>query len=324
MAYMMVYAYEDLDHQLHETKFGDHFVSEDLSYDEAVQHTMSYMRTQFPRRGKHFDSDRVLKQVWDVSDFAKSKNKFKPHSHIDDVIRPNIGYKGTQGQEFHSLRIADVINKVSKFLNDVDQPKIDAGLSTLQYKTAETVLDYYHQGDRTILAELCARFGKTIWSGAVGVETGRELTIVVSYVQTVFTSFENDLLQFNQFSDHVHVNTKDKDYKDQIQAAFDADKKVIAYLSMCKDSKNNRQSRIDFLFSYNAGRYVIIDEGDFGVHTKGQAEPLLDARSDDDFIIIMTGTNSDKAASSWNIDNMVSVTYPELLMQKEESIAQAV
>ena len=36
-------------------------------------------------------------------------------------------------------------------------------------------------------------------------------------------------------------------------------------------------------------------------------------------VIIMTGTNADRAVTHWSIDSIVSVTYPELLIQKVET-----
>jgi hypothetical protein len=33
----------------------------------------------------------------------------------------------------------------------------------------------------------------------------------------------------------------------------------------------------------------------------------------------MTGTNADRASKLWKIDTMLSVTYPELLIQKRAS-----
>ena len=55
------------------------------------------------------------------------------------------------------------------------------------------------------------------------------------------------------------------------------------------------------------------------MHRRGQSAPLVDARSEDDVVIIMTGTNGDKAASIWPVDHYLSVTYPELLMTKRNS-----
>ena len=309
--------YNHFDPLVGESKFGDHFVNRDCTYEEAVADTIRYMRTQYPRRARYFDSDSVLKKVWEVSDFAKTQNKFYGASKIDDVIRPVIGKPGTQGKEYHKLGFDELNMKVDLFLAQQGQPLIEAGLSTLQYEVADEVLTHFKNGSRCILAELCARFGKTIWSGAVAVETDADLIIVASYVKTVFTSFATDLVQFNQFANYVHVNTSDADYQEKITSAFKQGKKVFAYLSLCNGSK--RQQRIDYLFEQNKTTMLIVDEADFGAHHLKQAKPLIDKINEDVYVVIMTGTNADRAATYWPIDTMVSVTYPELLIQKRET-----
>jgi hypothetical protein len=52
------------------------------------------------------------------------------------------------------------------------------------------------------------------------------------------------------------------------------------------------------------------------VHRAGQSQLLIDARAEQDVIVLMTGTNGDRAASIWNVDHYLSVTYPELIMEK--------
>ena len=315
MARMMVYNH--FDPLVGESKFGDHFVNRDCTYEEAVQDTIRYMRTQYPRRARYFDSDEVQKKVWDVSDFAKTQDKFYGASKIDDVIRPAIGKPGKQGKEYHKLNFEELNMKVNLFLAKQGQPLIEAGLSTLQYEVAEQVLTHFSNGSRCILAELCARFGKTIWSGAVAVETDVDLVVVASYVKTVFTSFATDLVQFNQFANYVHVNTSDSDYQEKVDKALAEGKRVFAYLSLCNGSK--RQERIDFLFDKQKSTMLIVDEADFGAHHAKQAKPLIDKLDETVYTIIMTGTNADRAATYWPIDTMVSVTYPELLIQKRET-----
>ena len=41
---------------------------------------------------------------------------------------------------------------------------------------------------------------------------------------------------------------------------------------------------------------------------------------EDDVLILMTGTNSDRATSNWDIDMILSTTYFELLVNKKESM----
>ena len=192
---------------------------------------------------------------------------------------------------------------------------IVAGLSTKQFEIAEEVLDLFATGSRIVLAELCARFGKTIWSAAVAVEQETDVVIVASYVKTVFTSFEQDMTSFEQFSDIVHIDTAKEDYQDIINKALVQGKRVVVNLSMAAGQK--RQERIDYLFRLKQKKMLVVDEADFGVHKKGQSQVLVDAIDETVYTIIMTGTNADKAASIFPVDHFVSVTYPELLIQKK-------
>ena len=169
-------------------------------------------------------------------------------------------------------------------------------------------------GKRTIVAELCARFGKTIWSGVLVKETNRPLTIVASYVLTSFASFKKDLSAFEQFRDFVLVDAADEEWEDQVQNAIEAGLQAVVFLSMCAGGR--RQDKIDFLFGQPVNKLVIVDEADFGVHQVKQSTPLIEARGEDDVVVLMTGTNGDKAASIWPVDHYLSVTYPELLMEK--------
>jgi hypothetical protein len=320
MSRMMIYTWNDQDNKLNETKMGDHFVPTDMSAEEAEQHTISYIRTQFPRRAKHFARGRVLYKVWDVSDIAKKFNKFRDRSHIDDLIREAcLGHQGTQGREFHALSFDDTNTRINKYLTKMGTPPGKVELTAWQARTAEQVLQAVAQGKKTIMAELCARFGKTIWGGVLTRETNADLTIVVSYVLTSFASFEKEFVAFEQFSNFVSVDTSDVDYQERIDQAIAENKQVVAFLSMCVGSK--RQQKIDYLFGLNTNRLVLIDEADFGVHKAGQAKPLIDARQTNDVIVLMTGTNADKAASYWPIDYNLSVVYPELLVEKRLSTA---
>ena len=164
------------------------------------------------------------------------------------------------------------------------------------------------------MAELCARFGKTIWGGVLARETNANLTVVVSYVLTSFASFEKEFVSFKQFADFVTVDTSDPDYQQVIDQSLCEGKQVVAFLSMCVGSK--RQQKINYLFGLDTTRLVLIDEADFGVHKSGQAKSLVEAREPNDVIVLMTGTNADKAASYWPVDSTISVVYPELLIEK--------
>ena len=300
-----------------ECKFGQRWVKSGLDpqtdCEKRVRESLGVRKDIFP------DIQARGVQVWDVSDFAVSVDMMDKKAKVDDHIRKHIGFRKNSTGEVHTISQQLMSVKVSEFLTSHGQTLIEAGLSTDQYHQAENVITAYEKGSRTILAELCARFGKTIWSSAVATETEQELVIVASYVKTVFTSFAGDIAQFEQFRDYIHIDTSEADYQMKIRRAFKDGKKVFAYLSLCGGGK--RQERIDFLFGLRKRRMLIIDEADFGAHQKNQSEPLQSARKKKDLVLIMTGTNSDRAASTWNVDHMTSTTYPELLVSKKEAMS---
>lgn len=255
-----------------------------------------------------------LECIWDVTEYAKKVGRYYIHGKVDDHIRPSIGYRKGSTGEVHELPAGEIKIKVNKILAKLGQALPSAGLSQNQADAALNVLNAVHQGKRTIVAELCARFGKTIWSGAMIRETNADLTVVASYVLTSFASFEKDLTSFEQFKDLVLIDTANDDYQEVVSAGLAQGKQVVALLSMCSGS--NRQKKIDFLFSQTCARLVLVDEADFGVHRANQSRPLIAARGDSDVVVLMTGTNGDKAAGTWPVDHYLSVTYPELLIEK--------
>ena len=321
MPFTICYVWEDLDVPLKfgpEQKFGDHY-SEAGTLSDAFQETIRYVRGTLGRQKHKWYNNRIkLHKMWDVTEYAKIKNRFGPHQKVDDVIRPVIG--NHIKADVHQIDADTLIARVNKELIKHNQPLPIVGLSAWQARANKNVLDAINTGHRTILAELCARFGKTIWSGTLIRETNAPVTVIVSYVLTSFSSFEKDLTSFEQFKDLVLVDSADPNYQQIIIDALTEKKQVVIFLSMCAGEQ--RQARLDYLFNLPYDRLVIVDEADFGVHKSNQADPLKTARKDNDTVILMTGTNADKAASTWPVDHMLSVVYPELIMEKRSGQTQ--
>ena len=252
--------------------------------------------------------------MWDATEYAKLKGRFGKHQKIDDVIRPVIGHH--IAADVHRIDSDTLIERVNKELIKHGQTLPSAGLAQWQVTAAENVLDAVAAGKQTIVAELCARFGKTIWSGVLVRETEMPLTIVASYVLTSFASFRKDLSSFEQFRDLELIDASGHEWEEQVLDSVESGKQTVVFLSMCGGGR--RQEKIDFLFGLDLDRLMIVDEADFGVHQIKQSQPLIEARGKDDIVVLMTGTNGDKAASIWPVDHYLSVTYPELLIEKHK------
>jgi len=294
-----------------EAKFGERWV---FAGQDPETEIMKRVKSSLGVRKDLFrDGSVTLDKIWDVTDLAKKINRYYKQSRVDDYIRPHIGYrKGTTG-EVHELPPEDIIVRVNRYLASVDAELPSVGLTAWQADATENVLNAISQGKRRISAELCARFGKTIWAGSLIRETNIPLTIVATYVKTSFASFEKDFSSFNQFKDIVLVDM-DGEYEETINEALAHDKQVVAFLSLCPGSY--RKIKVEYLFGVDYQRLLIVDEADFGAHKAGQAKLLVDVIDDNDVAVLMTGTNADRAVSYWAIDHQLSVVYPELVMEK--------
>jgi len=314
---LFIYGHRDLDNQLEETKWGQHFVTNENV--DPVEDTIKYIRQkQYPRRGKHFDSGRVRYHIEEITDWATKNNLMYIGSKADDVIRPSISRPGTQGTEWGKGSFDEHVANLNKFLFEQDQVLPNAGLGTIQYLDCVETIKQFKNGARKVLWDKCPRYAKTITSGVIPTELESDLVIVTSYVQTVFGSFAGDFFRFEQFKQFTHIDTKRLDYQEVITKLLKEGKKVMAYLSVC--SGGERQTRYDFFNNINADKFWILDEADFGAHTPKQAPPLVEAVGDDR-IIIMSGSGADKASKHWKIDYQSHTQYTELLVQKGKTKA---
>jgi len=295
-----------------ESKFGERFVF--TGQDPETEIHKRIKDQQKTSKHQWNSGEIVIQEYWDVSTWATDVNRNYKAARMDDYIRNLIGHRiGTTG-EFHELSGPEMACMINELIQKTNQPLPVAGLSQWQYDTAVETVEAIENGNQVIMAELCARFGKTIWAGALALETKAPLTIVASYVLTSFFSFKKDLTRFEQFRNLVVIDSADTDYLKAVKAALKAGKQVIVFLSMCSGSK--RQERIDALFGIRKQRLLIIDEADFGAHREKQADPFIAALKKNDNAVLMTGTNGERACGNWNIDYYLGMTYAELLVAK--------
>lgn len=319
--YMMLYVWEDTDTPETELKFGEHWC-EAASEAEAVAHTYGYIRNSLGRQKHKFDEGRVIvHHVWNASEYAKLFSLYRAHSKVDDKIRNKLllGTRVGNTEVHRDIDIDTFIYRVNQELIAHNQPLPIVKLHPLQARVVQEIVEAYDNGAKVILAELAARYGKTIFAGATAIEIEAPLTIVVSYVLTSFASFQKDLSSFHQFRNLKLVDTKDEDYQEQIDTYLEDGYQVVAFLSMCGGGK--REDRLEFLYTREVPKFTVVDEADFGVHKPNQVQPLLSRQGEDDLVVLMTGTNGDRAASLWNVDYYTSVTYPELLIEKKKFLA---
>jgi len=315
------YAWKFKSNELPGIKFGDTYVEKGQSGRKEVVNRI-------------YESLSVLKNAtvghiqlchyWDVTEYVKNNcsERFKKGGKIDDYIRRNFIHTriGNRG-DVHDMSEDELIKSVYNVIKNADSVLPICGLSRSQFEqlhqTCSAILSN-DNGSVVIMAELCARFGKTIWAASVVLETKTKLSIITSYVLNSFSSFEKELRSYEQFKNIEVVDlSKDNDYENAILSHLKNGKQVAAFVSMCPGS--NRDERIKTLFSLENNILLIVDEADFGMYKNNQSEVLISHVKSHHSVILMTGTNGDRAVGAWDITHYQGVTYPELIMDKKFS-----
>lgn len=294
-----------------ECKFGEHWVAANVDPNLDIS---KYIRNSMTRRKDKFDDGIVqIKCIWDVTEYAKQYKKYHKGSHIDNHIRNQIGF--VKQSEVHKLSPEKMEDKVNEILRKSKQPLQICELPTAPYEAVCEIVSHLKDGKKKILGQLAPRFRKTLTESFIALEMEWDLTIIATYVPNVFYGFKNQLRKYEQFRNIEIIDCSDKDYQQQIKKSLKDKKKVFALLSLCNGSK--REERCEFLYSLcKRNRGTMIEEADLGAHKSKQVEVLKKYQSDNDIVIITTGTNGEKAITLWDIDSVVEFTYFELLVNK--------
>ena len=297
-------------------KFGQHFVfagkEPNAGCEKRVKESMGVLSSEY--------KDPYIQNIYDLTDWAKDhyKDKFSKKVKFDDHIRPEVGAHQA-GSEIHTITPEELNIRVNKLIKDRGLAKPFANLNTAQYTMVVKMIDRLKMFN-VLLLSLCARFGKTITSLIPALEMKTPLVIIASYVKTVHASFKSDISNFANFDNFEIVDTQDKDYQKKVDEYLKQGKQVCALVSLCNSTK--RDGRIEFLMNKKLDKHLIVDEADYGAHKPAQAKILIDSynkNKSNTKVMLMTGTNADRAMSEWSVDDTVSITYPELLSYREMS-----
>lgn len=353
-SFCYLWAYDD---KPDECKFGDTWVKAgedpvqacfDRVYDQLGTSKFRLTGRKLavdPKTGKrnvNIPPDIHVHGIFNVTDLAKKVDRYREHGQMDVAITsdedsgmpPRIMDQTGKKSDWYSIPWQDAKENLDKFLRDKLGPPKEAQLSVWQATQLDNVLGAMSGGKKTILADLCPRFGKTLWAASIPLEKKIPLTIVSSYVLSSLSSFANQIAKFKQFKNFEIVDTANSNYDDKIKDALANGKQVIALLSL--NPSKYRDEKIKKLLGKSLSsdeKLLIVDEADYGAHQINQALPLQKARQKDTTVILMTGTNAERAigkvydddneivAAQWKVDHTLSTVYPELEVISQNNIS---
>ena len=112
---MMIYMWEDMtDPDM--IKFGDHSIIKDMSLEDAIGETKTYIRKTLDRQKYKWDRGLIkIHFIIDASDYAKASGRFYKHAKVDDYMRHVIGHHIPRS-DFHDI---DAETAKSRVLNEL-------------------------------------------------------------------------------------------------------------------------------------------------------------------------------------------------------------
>ena len=261
---------------------------------------------------------------WDI----KSKRDHAVHDQLKRVVfSDRVAYVNTDGdvqsreafdfkvnKRWTQARMKQFVTEViTEAVNEIDgtqKQSITFIPTTWQRRAIEFIANSLDEGKKTILLELAARFGKTGTLIQLFDYSDADVMVVTNYVKTVNVSFENTVIEF--FSNSITcIDAQDADFDTKLDSALNSGRKVLVTCSLF--SSNKIDGRIDKIASI-PNRFVVVDEADFGAHTPANLDKVNRLRKDVP-LLLMTGTNADRAASTHDIDAHLATTYFDMLME---------
>lgn len=148
-------------------------------------------------------------------------------------------------------------------------------LRKLQQKALDEAMAIIDNGGdvATIIANLCPRFGKTIWAlmlfNSISEKYGNRVMLLPAYWLSVHSSFVDELEQFDNFLDIALV-------QDEISAvhALDNDQRIIIPISLHGEYNEWKDNHQWIANINNDDIFVFADEGDFGTHADNQVKKM--------------------------------------------------
>lgn len=130
----------------------------------------------------------------------------------------------------------------------------------------------------TLIANLCPRFGKTVWAlslfNRITEKYGNKVMLIPAYWLSSHSSFISELDEYDDFNDIIQINVDDPNAEHEALVALEAGKRIIVPISLHGDLEPWKTKYSWISEIPNDTIFMFADEGDFGTHTENQVKKL--------------------------------------------------
>ena len=190
--------------------------------------------------------------------------------------------KGTEWFKIPGSTAEEAYNYLDKLVAEFEGKKVrnKVKLRNLQQKALDEALDIISRGenDATVIANLCPRFGKTIWAlmlfNTISQQYGNRVMLLPAYWLSVHSSFIEELEQFDDFLDIALVDPNLEGAEITAAHALDNNQRIVIPVSLHGDFSEWSEKHEWIAEIANDDIFMFADEGDFGTHADNQVKKL--------------------------------------------------
>ncbi len=213
----------------------------------------------------------------------KIKRDFEVHRVLTERGLHHKEGAGTEWFFIPGNDYAEAKAYIDELITDMEGNKVrkQVKLRKLQQKALDEAMEIIATGeaDATVIANLCPRFGKTIWAlmlfKQISEKYGNRIMLLPAYWLSVHSSFEDEL---DVFDDFLHMTVVDpnriEDPDAAIDKAWDNGQDVIIPISLHGEISEWKQKHSWLRDIDSETFFMFADEGDFGTHADNQVVKL--------------------------------------------------
>jgi hypothetical protein len=266
--------------------------------------------------------------IFSWNDLKNIKRDYQVHRVLTKRGLHNQEGLGTEWFKIPATTIEEVKDYLDDIITGFENRKVrrNVKLRALQERKLNQAMDIIDKcsGDASILANLCPRFGKTIWAlslfNRVSEKYGNRVMLLPAYWLSVHSSFINELDEYAEFTDIAEIDVNDPNAEQLAKEYLEQGMRIVVPMSLHGDL-TEWQTKHQWLSEIaNNDIFMFADEGDFGTHTENQVAKLkyiFDHGATKDigkFVsVYASGTNVQRLAKcSKHIDGVLYTAYSQL------------
>ena len=190
--------------------------------------------------------------------------------------------QGTEWFKIPATNAAEVRDYVDQLITYLEGERVrpPVKLRKIQQHSLDRAMDIIANCDDSanIIANLCPRFGKTIWAlmlfNQVTEKYGNKVMLLPAYWLSVHSSFIDELDAYKDFDDIRYVDIDEPEAYKSAQTYLKEGQRIIVPISLHGDVDEWKAKHQWIANIPNNEIFMFADEGDFGTHTDNQVAKL--------------------------------------------------